>query len=446
MSIPLRAKPYMDPQSSTFLPTEAAVSEPLALHGGRPARKNLGLPMFPGANLLDFEEEQAVIQVIRSKRLFRYYGPLPGSSKVAEFEEAFARCVTNGGKAIAVSSGTAALMCGLASSGVGPGDEVIVPAYTWVASAFSVATMGAVPVFAEVDDTLTLDPQDVQGKITSRTRAILPVHMRGAPARMDQLCKLASDRNLRIIEDVAQAIGGSFMGKPLGSFGDLGCFSLQFHKIITSGEGGVVTTFDEELYKRALMFHDPIGGRSSDFPPDEVLLGANFRMPELSAAVALVQLGRLHRLLETMRRRKRAFINGIAASVSKVGGTFRRINDPAGDTAIAVIFFLPTAALTEYVVAALKAENVRAAQLYHKDQTDYHVYAHWAPLLEQRTWTAQGGPWRWSSCGTHTYDREMCPRTLDLLGRAVHLDVNPAFSDEDFEELIFAVNKVLRYL
>lgn len=436
----------MDPHGTLSRLIESEVSEQLALHGGTPARKSLGPPMFPGANLIDFEEERAVVEVIRSRRLFRYYGPEPGPSKVAEFEEEFARRVARGGKAIAVSSGTAALMCGLASAGVGPGDEVIVPAYTWIASAFSVATMGAIPVFGEVDNTLTLDPEDVKAKITPRTKAILPVHMRGAPARMDKLCTLASDRGLTVIEDVAQAVGGSFMGRPLGSFGHLACFSLQFHKIITCGEGGVVITSDDGFYKRALMFHDPIGGRSSKIPTEEVLVGANFRMPELSAAVALVQLRRLDSLLATMRRKKRALINGIAASVSKVDGVFRRITDPAGDTAIAVVFFLPTTAVAEHVSTALKAENVRAAHLYRNDQIDYHVYAHWVPLLEQRTWTAQGGPWRWAAGTTYRYDKGMCPRTLDLLGRAVHLDVNPALSDEELEEVIFAVNKVLRHL
>lgn len=436
----------MDTKTSLSSVAQPESGEPLALYGGKPARNNLGPPMFPGANLIDVEEEQAVLEVIRARRLFRYYGPVPGPSKVASLEQEFARRITGGGKAVAVSSGTAALMCALASAGVGPGDEVIVPAYTWIASAFTIATMGAIPVFGEVDDTLTLDPEDVKAKITPQTRAILPVHMRGAPARMDQLCKLASDHGLRLIEDVAQAVGGSFQGRPLGSFGDLACFSLQFHKIITCGEGGVVITFDECLYKRALMFHDPIGGRSSDIPTDEVLLGANFRMPELSAAVALVQLGRLDSLLATMRRKKRSLIEGIAESVAKVDGVFRRLTDPEGDTAIATIFFLPSAALAEHVTAALQAENVRAARMYRKDQIDYHVYAHWAPLLEQRTWSAQGGPWRWASPTPHKYDRGMCPRTLDLLGRAVHLDVNPALSDEESEEVNFAVNKVLRSL
>jgi len=432
----------MDKLTSTSMQMDSESTEQLAIDGGIPARQTLGPPMFPGANLIDWEEEQAVIEVVRAKRLFRYYGPQPGPSKVAALEEAFEKRI--GRKALGVSSCTAALMCGLAAVAVGPGDEVIVPAYTWIASAFAVASMGAIPIFCEVDSTLTLDPSDVQAKITSRTKAILPVHMRGAPAAMDRLCSLASERGLRIIEDVAQAMGGSFQGLPLGSFGDVGCFSLQYHKIVTSGEGGVIVSASNHLQNRALMFHDPIGGRSSDIPQEEILLGANFRMPELSAAVALVQLRRLDPLLDTMRRHKRYLAAGIAQSVEKAGGTFRKILDPEGDTAIAMIFFLPSAALAQSAVDALKAENVRAGSLYREDQIDYHVYAHWAALLEQRTWTPAGGPWRWAP--PVKYSRRMCPQTLDLLSRAVHLDINPLYSQQDLDEIVFAVNKVLRHI
>ena len=392
---------------------------------------------------MDDEEEQAVLEVIRTKRLFRYYGPQPGPSRVADFETAFASR-TRATKAIAVSSGTAALMCGLAAIGVGPGDEVIVPAYTWIASAFTVMSAGAVPILAEIDDSLTLDPADVKGRITSRTKAILPVHMRGAPACMEQLCQLASQYGLKVVEDVAQANGGSYKGRPLGSIGDVGCFSLQFHKIITCGEGGVVVTSDEQLYRRALMFHDPIGGRSNDIPPPEILLSANLRMPELSGAVALVQLRKLDALVKIMQRQKKVLKAGIAQSVMTAGGRFRRIIDQDGDTSIALIFFLPTAEIAEHVALALKAENIRASNMYRHDQTDYHVYAHWSPILEQRTWTPNGGPWRWSS--PVEYTRQMCPRTLDLLGRAVHLDVNPLLSDQDLNEVIEGINKVLKYI
>jgi dTDP-4-amino-4,6-dideoxygalactose transaminase len=397
--------------------------------------------MYPGGNAIGAEEEQAVLEVLRSKRLFRYYGPQPGPSKVAQLEQAFA--VHMGArKAVAVSSGTAALMSGLAGVEIGPGDEVIVPAYTWVASATAVVMIGAIPILAEVDDTLTLDPADVVRKLTPRTKAIMPVHMRGAPARMDELLSLARERGLRVIEDVAQADGGSYRGQQLGSLGDVGCFSLQFNKIITCGEGGMVITSDDQVYARAVMFHDPAGGMRNNVPEDEILLGMNFRMPELSAAVALAQLGRLDGLIEEMLTRKQAIKAGMADALTRAGGHFRAITDVEGDTGISLIFFMPNAELADRVIQSLRAENIGASGMYRPDRTDYHVYPHWGPLLAQRTWTAQGGPWRWGA--PVEYRRDMCPQTLDLLGRAVHLDVNPLLDEEDVEETILGLNKVLR--
>ena len=159
-------------------------------------------------------------------------------------------------------------MCGGAGIGLGPGDEVIVPAYTWIAPVSSVAMLGAVPILAEVDETLNLDPTDVARKITPRTKAILAVHMRGAPAQMDELQTLAQARGLRVIEDVAQADGGIYRGRRLGTLGDVGCFSLQFNKIITCGEGGVVITADETVRERALMLHDTVGGPRNNIPQE----------------------------------------------------------------------------------------------------------------------------------------------------------------------------------
>ena len=210
-------------------------SQELAIHGGTPAKQNPDPPMYPGGMAIADEEEAGVLEVLRAKRLFRYYGPGETESKASQLERAFAEkkgtCY-----AVAVTSGTAALVCGLQGIGIGPGDEVIVPAYTWIASAAAIVAAGGIPVIAEVDETLLLDPADVERKITPFTKAIMPVHMRGAPCRMDELMALANEHGLKVIEDVAQANGGSYKGRALGSFGDVGCFSLQFNKIITSGE------------------------------------------------------------------------------------------------------------------------------------------------------------------------------------------------------------------
>jgi 8-amino-3,8-dideoxy-alpha-D-manno-octulosonate transaminase len=424
-------------------PSVAVHAERLAIDGGKAARTQSDPPMYPGGNLIGAEEEAAVLEVLRDKRLFRYYGPQPGPSKVAEFEQAFAAHM-GAPHAVAVSSGTGALMCAGAGIGLGPGDEVIVPAYTFIAPVASVAHLGAVPILAEVDETLNLDPADVERKITPRTRAIMAVHMRGAAAQMAELQSLAQTRGLRLIEDVAQSDGGSYRSRRLGSLGDAGCFSFQFNKVITCGEGGVVITADETIHQRALMLQDTVGGPRNNIPQEESLLGMNFRMTELSGAVALVQLGRLDALLETMRTRKRALKEGMADTLTRAGGQFRTLADPAGDTGIALIFFMPTVELAQRAIQALKAEQIGASALYDPDRVDYHVYAHWAPILAQRPWSAQGGPWRWGEPVKYTAD--MCPRSLDLLGRAVHLNVNPLFTDEDIAETVTGLNKVLRAL
>jgi dTDP-4-amino-4,6-dideoxygalactose transaminase len=413
----------------------------LAIDGGTPARHRPDPPMYPGGMLIDRKEEEAVLEVMRSKRLFRYYGPGETSSKAAELESAFA-AKTGAGHALAVTSGTAALICGLQGIGVGPGDEVIVPAYTWIASAEAVLAVGAVPIMAEVDETLTLDPQDVETRITPYTKAIMPVHMRGAPCRMDELMTVARRHGLVVIEDTAQADGGSYKGRQLGSIGDVGCFSLQFNKIITSGEGGMVITNDEEVWKRAVMFHDVSGGRRYRFPENEILWGINFRMPELLAAVALVQLGRLDGLIDAMRARKRMLRAGMEPVARRKGISFRASADAEGDAAVALVFFADSPPTAARVTEALRAENISASVMYRPDRVDYHIYSHWAQVMEQRTWTAKGGPWRWAQREIH-YSPDMCPRTLDLLGRAVHLDVNPALTNEDVEETIDGVSRVL---
>jgi dTDP-4-amino-4,6-dideoxygalactose transaminase len=416
----------------------------LALEGGTPAKQRPDPPMYPGGMEIDDEEVQAVLEVLRAKRLFRYYGPNDGPSKVRELEEAFAAFMGTD-YALAVTSGTAALTCGLHALGIGPGDEVIVPAYTWIASASSVISAGAIPIIAEVDESLLLDPVDVEAKITPYTKAIMPVHMRGAPCKMDELLAVARKHNLAVIEDTAQADGASYKGKRLGSLGDVGCFSLQFNKIITAGEGGMVISNDREIWKRALMYHDVGGPRMFKVPPEEILIGTNYRMPELLGAVALVQLRRLDGLLETMRERKRMLKAGMADVAKRKGITFRQIVDEAGDASLALIFFAEDAAAAGRIAQALRAENIGAGTLYRPDVHDYHIYAHWTPIMEKRTWSPGGGPWR-DARRPIEYHQEMCPRTLELLGRAVHLNVNPLLTNEDVEETIEGLSRVIEAL
>lgn len=397
-------------------------------------------PMYPGGMRIDDEEERAVVEVIRNKRLFRYYGPNAGPSKVAELEQAFSAFMgTQYG--LAVTSGTAALICGLAGLGIGPGDEVIVPAYTWIASASAVVAVGAVPIMAEVDESLTLDPADLERKITPYTKAVIPVHMRGAPCQMDAIMTAARKHGLKVLEDTAQADGASFHGKRLGSFGDAGAFSLQFNKIITSGEGGMLITDDKAVFDRAVMYHDVVGGSRNQIPEDQILPGINFRMPELLGAVALVQLRRLDGLLNDMRSRKKMIKENVGALAAAKGVQFRKMNDPEGDAAVALIMFMPDAQSAERVAQALDREGAQAGQMFSPNRSDYHIYYHWSPIMNQRAWSAEGGPWR-SHPRKVEYAPDMCPKTLDLLSRAVHMDVSPELTNNQLEELVDAMTRV----
>lgn len=412
----------------------------LAIEGGNPAIHESLPPMYPGGMRIDAEEEAAVLEVLRSKRLFRYYGPNPGPSKVAELEKEFAARM-GAAHGLAVTSGTAALICGLAGLEIGPGDEVIVPAFTWIASASAVVALGAVPIVAEVDDSLTLDPVDVEAKMSPYTKVIMPVHMRGLPCKMDEIMAVAKKHNLKVLEDSAQADGASYKGKRVGSIGDAGAFSLQFNKILTSGEGGMVITSDAKVFERAMMFHDVVGGQRNNIPEDRILPGINFRMPELLGAVALVQLRKHEAMLTDMRARKRMILESVSGIAKRKGVTFPTANDSDGDAAVTAVFMMPNLQLANQACKALGAEGLGTWHFYSPDVTDYHVYAHWSPIMNQRAWTPSGGPWK-NHPRKVTYTRTMCQRSLDLLGRAVGIDVSPELTNTQVEEVCEALEKV----
>jgi 8-amino-3,8-dideoxy-alpha-D-manno-octulosonate transaminase len=381
--------------------------------------------MFPGGMEVGQEEQDALRRVIESKNLFRYYGVGKGPDEVVSFEREFAEHM--GAKhALCLNAGSSALICALIGAGVGEGDEVIVPAYTWNATPNAVLASRALPVLAEVDESLTLDPADVEWRITPRTRAILPVHMRGAPAAMDELIAIAKKHDLVLIEDVCQAAGATYRGRRLGSFGDAGAFSLQFNKIITTGEGGVLITDRDDLLDLALDVHDCANSvrRGVGLPK---FAGYNFRASELTGAMARVQLGRLDGLLERMRANHAR----LSAEISGLPGlTLRRGNDDDGDAGIALIAFAENAARAADAVVALNAEGVLAMQIYSPATPDLHVYPFWAPVLAAL-----------DAAGTDAPD---CPRTLDLLERAIHIDVSPLCEERDLEEIAFAFEKVAK--
>jgi 8-amino-3,8-dideoxy-alpha-D-manno-octulosonate transaminase len=277
-----------------------------------------------------------------------------------------------------------------------------------------------------VDESLTLDPADVARRITPRTRAILPVHMRGAPAPMTELMAIAKQHDLVLIEDVCQAAGATYRGRRLGTFGDAGAFSLQFNKIITTGEGGVLITDRDDLLDLALDVHDCANSvrRGTGLPK---YAGYNFRASELTGAMARVQLGRLDGLLERMRANHARLTTEIAGLP---GLTLRRTNDEDGDAGIALIAFADSPAKAAEGASALNAEGVLAMQIYSPATPDLHIYPYWAPVLAALE--ASGA------------ERPDCPRTLDLVERAIHVDVSPLCEERDLDEIAFAFEKVAK--
>jgi dTDP-4-amino-4,6-dideoxygalactose transaminase len=380
---------------------------------------------------------------LRGPHLFRYYNPRP--SKVDAAEKAM-RELIGVEHCLAVNSCTSALVGAYRALGIGAGDEVIVPAYTFFASAATVVAANAIPVIVEVDETLCLDPAMVEKAIGKRTKAIVPVHMRGAPAQMDALLDLARRKGLPIVEDVAQAGGGSFQGKRLGSLGTLGCFSFDYYKVQASGEGGFMTTNDEWLYTRAQSWHDTAAcwrpdRYSGERKSGELFCGENYRMSELQGAVALAQIRKTDAMLTGYRHAHQRIKEAIEAVA---GLSFRRAPDPSGDTCICLILFLNDAERTKKAMHAMQAEGVPAGGIYDQKVRDWHIYSYWEHILEKKHVAADGLPWSAvPAAELPRYGKDLCPRTLELLSRAIMIDIDWHYSDEDCDNIALGINRAL---
>src|SRR5687768_4841954 len=313
---------------------------------------------MPGFELIGEEERREVLQVLDSGVLMRYGfdAARNGQWKCRELEDRLSKRF--GIRHVHVcSSGTAALSAALAACGVGAGDEVILPPFTFVAEVETVLLAGAVPVFAEIDQTLCLAPRSVEAAITSKTKAVIVVHMCGSMARIDALADVCRRHHLTLIEDAAQAAGASFHGQSVGTFGKVGCLSFDYVKTITCGEGGAILTDDEETYRLAQAFtdhgHDHVGAdRGADNHPH---LGTNFRLSELHAAVGVAQLARLEHIVEIQRGHKTLLKDGLAG-LRRL--EFRDIPDPAGDSATFLSVLLPTEAEARQAAKALAEAGV----------------------------------------------------------------------------------------
>ncbi|HOK55905.1 MAG TPA: DegT/DnrJ/EryC1/StrS family aminotransferase [bacterium] len=378
--------------------------------------------------------------------LFRYYVPEGKKDKVGQFEKEFAEKF--GSKyALAVNSGTSALIASLIACGIGPGDEVIIPGYTFFATCSAVLVAKAIPVIAEIDETLTIDPDDIEKKITKYTKAIMPVHMRGLPSNMEKIMKMAKKYNLKVIEDCAQADGGSYKGKHLGTFGDAGCFSFDFYKIINTGEGGMVVTDDEKIYIRAQSWHDTAAcWRPNRYAreriPGELFYGENYRMGQINAAIGLAQLKKLDSYLKKMRKNKKMLIESIG-EVKRV--KYAPVNDPEGECATNLVFLTERAEEAKKLMENLKKEKVPAGGIYDKDIRDWHIYKYWEHIIEKKTPTEEGCPF---TCSYYkgklpSYSEDMCPNTLDILSRVLIIGISENWKYKDIKEIAKKIKKYI---
>ncbi len=365
------------------------------------------------------KEIHAVTKVIENKQFMRYRGGEGG------FTETFEKDLYNKFDikyALTVNSGTSALICALAAMGIGPGDEVIVPAYTWVASALAPLAVGAVPVLADIDESLTLDPQDVERRITPYTKAIIPVHMINLPCNMNAIMEIAEKHRLMVLEDACQAIGVNYMDRRLGTIGHAGAYSFNMFKNLTCGEGGALVTNNDRVYTRALMYHDA-GAFTRDYAPtvkEPFFPGVNYRVSEIQGAIMGEQLKRLDGIIAKLQAHRKIMVEVLAnTSLFKVA----KHNSPGDEVGLAITF------------QSSEEASVFGAKHQFSPLIDSgrHVYTNWDPLLKQRAFHPKMNPFNWAQRKIE-YTEDMCSQTLDILSRSINVPVPYDMSENEVRD------------
>ncbi len=385
------------------------------------------------------EEIEELTKVIMSGQLFRVGDPAAGHlQEVERFEQEWAAKTGAKYALLMCGGGTAALVCGLAGLGIGPGDEVIVPAYTWMATATAVLTVGAIPVLADIDETMALDPADLERRIGPNTRAVIPVHMVGRPANLEAILSVARQHGLKVLEDSCQMVGGSYRGKRTGSWGAAGAYSFNFFKIISAGgEGGALVTSDRTVYERAFVYHDS----GASFRPKAgelsipIFVAQQYRADEVMGAIARVQTQRLDGILADLRRRRKEIEAGLAGVQ---GLRLAPNNDPEGDCGVVVAFqFADEARARAFQSYPGVGGNVAI-------DSGKHVYTNWAPLRGKLIMHHPDmNPFFFPrNRGLRMDYRDgVCTRTLDILKRTVYVSVSPEWTDRETTARIEVLRK-----
>ncbi len=440
------------PNEKPESPSTQVLNDKLAIDDGAPVRTE-PLPLeFPGVHYMDEEEVEAVVRLLRSRSLFRYYG-VALQKEVESFEEEFAK-VLGVAHAIGVSSGTGALHTALSALGVGPGQEVIVPAYMWVSVLAAVVNHGAIPVLADINETFCLDPVDLEKRITPNTKGIIMVHMSGAPGDVKAVQGIAKKHGLWLLEDCAQCNGGSVGGQRVGTFGDMAVFSFQMNKNMSAGEGGCIATNNTRLWQRAFACHDlgyarDESGRLIFNNPDLTLWGMGYRLDEIRAAVLRVQLRKLPRIVGAMHASKYR----IREALAKFPGVqLRRMVDPAGDTGCFLITTYADADTAQRVNRALRAEGIVTSPqgVSNVVMTDWglHLYYNNVSLVNTTSVDGHGFPWNLEQNQPllRSYSKGTCPKADSLFERSILIAIPSCLTPKDEDEIIHAFEKVLKAL
>lgn len=372
------------------------------------------------------EEIEAVARAILSRDFFKING---SGREVLNFENEWKETVGTD-YALLMTSGFGAMVSGLIGMGIGPGDEVIVPGYTYIASALAVTAVGAIPVIAEIDETMTIDVRDAEKKISSHTKAIIPVHIQGFPSDMDGVTALAEKYGLKVLEDACQADGGMYRGKYLGAIGDAGAYSFNYYKVITAGEGGALVTSDRVIYERALIYHDSSAvaffGSQLDGISQPLFGGTEFRVSDITGAILREQLKRMPSLLGDLRHNRAA----LAAKVrDKL--TVAPSHDEEGDCGTTLALRFDTA--EECRAFAAKCADGGVGITVPID-TGKHVYTNWTQIMEKRGALHPAmDPFKMKENEglQMDYTMDMCPKTLDLLARTAYVGISPEWTEED---------------
>lgn len=422
----------------------------LAIDGGTPVITDPIPYGVSGPSIIDEEEVEAASKVLLSQNLFRY----DSDSECHQFEKEAAEFL-GVGYTLMLTSGTSALICAMKGVGLGPGDEAIVSGYTYIATPAAIIATGAVPVIAEIDDSLGMDPVDVEHKITPHTKAIVVTHMRGVPARLDEILAIAKRHKLKVVEDCCQCVGGQYKGESVGTKSDAAAWSLNYFKTISTGEGGMAYTNDRDVYERILYCSDPglpmwnvdlarrdhAQGQFYDVEYQlESFPGETYRASEISGAVGRVQLGKLQKVLDHQRTLKKAFMSELDEARSY---KLQYVDDAEGDTGVSAGVIVQDEALAKGFAHALKAEGVDVGAIFNSGIPDRHIYSAWESIMNKRSHHPSGYPWKDPSYkGDVEYSKDMCPNTLDILGRTLLFNFHMNMTEEQAKLMARALNKV----